>query len=221
VATEVASEDQVTKEVRFCDVPSEYAPVAVNCIVKPEGMELLVAATAMDCSVAVVTVRVVLPKMFPEVAMMPAEPAPIQVASPLGAIMATEGVSEDQATEEVRFCDVPSEYVPIAMNCIVKPAGMDGLAVAATAMDCNVAAVTVRAVLPEMLPEVALMSAEPIPMLVTRPLGAIMATEVVPEVQITEDVIFCDVPSEYVPVAVSCIVRPAGTDGLAGATAMD
>ena len=46
-----------------------------------------------------------------------------------------------------------------------------------------------------MLPEVAVMTDEPAPMLVARPLATV-ATEVVPEVQVTEEVMFCDVPSE-------------------------
>ena len=51
-------------------------------------------------------------------------------------------------------------------------------------------------VLPETLPEVAVMTDEPAPMLVARPLATTVATEVVPEVQVTEEVMFCDVPSE-------------------------
>ena len=44
---------------------------------------------------------------------------------------------------------------------------------------------TVSVVLPEMLPAVAVMTDEPTPMLVARPVAATMATEVVPEVQVT------------------------------------
>lgn len=70
-------------------------------------------------------------------------------------------------------------------------------------MDCSVADVTVSVVLPDMLPEVAVMTDEPTPMLVARPLAATVATEVVPEDQVTDEVMFCDVPSEYIPVAVN------------------
>jgi hypothetical protein len=84
-----------------------------------------------------------------------------------------------------------------------------------------VAAVTVSVVLPETLPEVAVMSDEPTPVPVARPLGTIVAAEVVPEVQVTNDVMSRDVPSENVPVAVNCLVRPAGIDGFAGVTAID
>lgn len=66
-----------------------------------------------------------------------------------------------------------------------------------------VADVTVSVVLPEILPEVALMSVEPIPVLTARPPAETEATEVVPEDQATEDVISHDVPSEYVPAAMN------------------
>lgn len=79
---------------------------------------------------------------------------------------------------------------------------MDGLA-GVTAMDCSVAPVTVSVVFPETLPKVALMTDDPAPTAVARPLAATMASEVVPEVQVTEEVMSCDVPSEYVPVAVN------------------
>ena len=72
-----------------------------------------------------------------------------------------------------------------------------------TAIDTNVAAVTVNVVLPETLPRVAVMTDEPIPTPVARPLATTVATEVVPEVQVTVVVMFSEVPSEYVPVAVN------------------
>jgi hypothetical protein len=54
----------------------------------------------------------------------------------------------------------------------------------------------VSVVLPWTLPEVAVMSDEPTPVPVARPLETIVAAEVVPEVQVTEDVMSCDVLSE-------------------------
>jgi hypothetical protein len=72
---------------------------------------------------------------------------------------------------------------------------MDGLR-GVTAIDCRVAAVTVSVVLPEMPLEVALMTDDPALMQVARPVAATVAIDVVPEDQVAEDVIFCEVPSE-------------------------
>ena len=68
VATVVDEEFHVAVPVRFCVVPSLKVPVAVNCSVFPIAIEGFVGATAMDASVAGVTVSVVLPETEPEVA---------------------------------------------------------------------------------------------------------------------------------------------------------
>lgn len=54
-----------------------------------------------------------------------------------------------------------------------------------------------------MLPEVAKIMDEPAPMLVASPFTSTVAVEVVSDDQITEDVMFVDVPSEYEPIAVN------------------
>jgi hypothetical protein len=72
-------------------------------------------------------VSIVLPEMPPEVAMMNAEPVPIPVARPPGATVAIKVAPEDQVTEEVTSRDVPSEYVPVAVNCFVELLAMIGL----------------------------------------------------------------------------------------------
>ena len=81
--------------------------------------------------------------------------------------------------------------------------------------------VTVSVVFPEIDPEVAVITEEPATTPVARPFATIVAADVVPDVQVTEVVMFRDVPSEYVPVAVNWFVKPAGMDGFAGVTAMD
>jgi hypothetical protein len=116
--------------------------------------------------------------------------------------VATEVVPEDQVTADIISHDEPSEYVPVAVNCLVSPLGMDGLA-GVTAIVCSVAAFTVSVVLSEMLPDVAVMTDEPTLMLLIRPLAETVATDVVPEDQVTEVVMLSDVPSEYAPVAVN------------------
>jgi hypothetical protein len=59
--------------------------------------------------------------------------------------------------------------------------------------DCSVAAVTVSVAFPETLPEVAEMADEPALIPIARPPAETVATEVVPEDQITEDVMSFDV----------------------------
>jgi len=81
------------------------------------------------------------------------------------------------------------------LNRSVTPPAMLGLA-GVTAIDCSVAAVTVRVAFPEMLPEVAVMTDEPAARLVTRPPVVTVATEVVPEVQVAEAVMSLEEPSE-------------------------
>jgi len=68
VATVVVTELQVAVPVKFCVELSEKVPVAVNCSVAPFAIEGFAGVTAIDTSVAAVTVRVVDPVMAPETA---------------------------------------------------------------------------------------------------------------------------------------------------------
>ena len=90
-----------------------------------------------------------------------------------------------------------------------------------TAIDCNVAAVTVSTVEPVMLPSFALIVLVPVATPVARPPLVIVATEVVAEAQVTCDVRFCVLLSLKVPVAVNCTVLVAITDGFTGVTAIE
>jgi len=76
-------------------------------------------------------------------------------------------------------------------------------------------------VLPERLPEMAVIVVIPGEMTVARPLLLTVATDGFDELQVTCVVISWAVPSEYVPVAVSCGVNPTLTVGLAGVTVME
>jgi hypothetical protein len=106
------------------------------------------------------------------------------------------------------------------VNCCVAPLVIDGLA-GVTAIDCNVAAVTVSTVEPLIEDDVAAIVEVPSPAPVTRPAALIVAIVVVPELHVTVPVRFCVVPSLNVPVAVNCCVAPLVIDGLAGVTAID
>jgi hypothetical protein len=203
VVTEVFDEVQVTCWVISRVDPSEFVPMATNCWVTPTGMD---GITVMEDRVAEVTVRVVLPEIVSKVAVMLAVPAAKAVASPLLLIVAAAGLDEVQVTWVVISWLVPSEYVPRAINCRVAPTGMlrsvgkeensKGKGFGVTAMEDRVAGVTVRVVLPEILPEVAVMVAVPAVRAVARPLLLTVASEVLDEVQVTWVVISWLVPSE-------------------------
>jgi hypothetical protein len=220
VATVVVPEFQVTVDVKFCVVPSLNVPVAVNCWVAPLAIDGFAGVTAIDCSVAAVTVSKVEPLIAPDVALIVEVPTPAPVARPVALIVAVAVVPELHVTVLVRFCVVPSLKVPVAVNCCVAPLAIDGFA-GVTAIDCNVAAVTVSKVEPEIDDDVAVMVEVPTPAPVARPAALIVAVVVVPEDQVTLDVRFCVEPSLNVPVAVNCCVAPLAIDGFAGVTAID
>jgi hypothetical protein len=85
---------------------------------------------------------------------MVVDPVPTALASPAVLIVATAAAEELHVAVLVRFCVLPSEYVPVAVNCCVLPLVIDAFA-GVTAIDTSVAAVTVSVVLPETAPEVA------------------------------------------------------------------
>ena len=64
-------------------MPSEYVPVAVNCLVAPSGVFAPFGVTAIDINVAADTVNVVLPETPPYVAVITLVPAATDVISPL------------------------------------------------------------------------------------------------------------------------------------------
>ena len=71
-------------------------------------------------------------------------------------------------------------------------------------MDTSVAAVTVRVVLPLMLPELAWMVVEPVPTEVAKPALLMVTTVRAEELHVAVLVKFCVLPSLNVPVAVNC-----------------
>ncbi len=87
--------------------------MAVNCLVVPLPIEGASGVTAMELSVAAVTVSVVEPKMLPDVAVIVVVPAATEVASPYEPaallIVAAAVLDELQVTAAVRFCVELSE----------------------------------------------------------------------------------------------------------------
>ena len=82
----------------------------------------------MEDRVAEVTVRVVLPKVLPNLAVMVVVPAARAEARPLLFTMATAESDEPQVTFEVILWVPPPGYVPVAKNCWVACRDMTGLA---------------------------------------------------------------------------------------------
>ena len=92
--------------------------------------------------------------MAPEAAEIVDAPGATPLATPAVVIVATEAFDELQLVEPVRFCVLPSLYVPVAVNCCVAPGAITGFT-GVTAIDESVAAVTVNVVEPATPPELA------------------------------------------------------------------
>jgi len=96
-------------------------PVAVYCSVLPFGRLELLGVTPIDTKVAGVTLSGVEPETLPSNAVMVVEPCAAAVATPFEPLalltLAMLVADELQLTAEVRFCVVPSVYVPVAVNC--------------------------------------------------------------------------------------------------------
>ena len=224
VATVATVELQCPLCVRSCVVPSVNVPVAVNGCVVPSGIVAVGGLIVIDASATAVTVSTVDPLTVPDVALTVAVPVPTFCPSPLLLIVAVVGVSEDHVAVLVRSCVLPSVNVPVAVNCCVVPNAIDGVA-GVTANDTSAAAVTVSVVDPLTPPTLAVMFALPTPApLATPGVGPpvlIVLTPGVSELHSTVLVIFCVLPSVYVPVAVKARVVPSGMTGTAGVTAIE
>jgi hypothetical protein len=138
VATVVLDDAHVAVLVRFCVLPSEKVPVAVNCCVAPAAIEALVGVMAIELSVAVVTVSTTAFEVFPLIAAVMFDvPAPFPVATPAALIVATVVLDDAHVAVLVRFCVLPSEKVPVAVNACVPFTAIEAL-VGATAIDDSV-----------------------------------------------------------------------------------
>ena len=83
----------------------------------PFAIDVLAALMAIDCRTAAVTVSVIEFEVTPLcVALMFVVPAPAPIAKAEALTVATAELEEDQVTELVRFCVLPSLKVPVAVN---------------------------------------------------------------------------------------------------------
>src|ERR1044071_328506 len=102
--------------------PSLNVPVAVNCSEAFTGIDALPGVTAIDVSVAFVTVRVAVPTCPAKSAEMLVVPGWTPIAEPtvLCALLmvANAGFEDVQVAKPVRSCLSPLLNVPIALNCV-------------------------------------------------------------------------------------------------------
>ena len=129
--------------------------MAVSWSVVPFAMLAPVGERLMPTSVAAETVSVALPVTAPMDALIVVWPCASPVARPTLAAaldtVAKAGLLESQTAWAVRSCVVPSENVPVAVNCWVVPLAIDGAA-GETAMALSVAPLTVSEVWPVTAP---------------------------------------------------------------------
>lgn len=106
---------QTTEPETSCVLLSLNAPVAANCLVVPTAMLELAGLTAIDISVAPVTVRVAVPLTEPLVAEIVVLPMVKLVAFPFTSTVATE-VEDEAHVTDVKTCVLPSSKLPVALN---------------------------------------------------------------------------------------------------------
>jgi hypothetical protein len=194
----VFEDAQVAVEVKSWVLKSVNVPVATNCCVAPIARSTPVGVTAIDTSVAAVTVSVAAFEVMPldtaviaDVPMLSPVALPFEPAALL--MLATAVLAGNQVAVVVKSWVLLSVNVPIAVNCCVNPLAMLGL-VGVTAIDASAAAVTVKVVEPEIVPNAAVISEEPVVAVVARPLLPaallIVATDVVADIHVTRVVRF-------------------------------
>jgi hypothetical protein len=110
-------------------------------------------------------------------------------------IVATAVADEFQDADEVRSCVELSEYVPMTVNWSVIPKERTRFA-GEMEIEFSDNVFTVRVVASELSPDRAVMVVEPVSTEVARPAESIVATAELEEVQITELVRSCVLPSE-------------------------
>jgi len=149
------------------------------------------------------------------------DPLPAVLANPPGLMVATLTSDDDQVTCAVRFSELPSLKLPVAVNCCVPPNDMVVVS-GATVMESSVALVTVNVAAPDCPANSAVMVAVPGATPVAKPLvGDALLTVAIDagdEVQLTELVRFCVLLSANVPMALNWVAVCSATLAIAGVT---
>jgi hypothetical protein len=194
-------------------------PTAVNFSDVPFAIRGVLGMMLMDTRWAVETVKVVEPLTAPSVAEMVVVPVARLPTKPRLFMVAVAGLEEPQRTESVRSSVLVSLKVPVAVNCFVVPTAMLEFA-GVTAIETNVALLTLSEAVPVTEPETALIVADPGPTDVARPEALTVAVPGSDDVHVT-DVKSCVLPSSKVPVALNCWSVPRAIATAFGSTSMD
>jgi len=125
-----AAEDEVQKTVPVtsCVLESLKVPMAVNCLVVPTAMLELDGLTAIETSVAAVTVSDAVPLTDPDVAVIVAVPVPTAARSPVAGLTLATALDDELHVTEGSSCVLPSSKLPTALNCSAVPAAIEGVA---------------------------------------------------------------------------------------------
>src|ERR1700730_18236764 len=122
-----------------------------------------------------VTVRLPIPAKDPAVALIVAVPTARATAAPLALTLAIAGPDEVHVAAFVRFCKLPSLYVPVAVNCCLSPAAIEALA-GVTATEARTGEVTVNMAVPCTVPEAAVIVVLPTIKPLAKPAALIVAS---------------------------------------------
>ena len=166
----------------------------MNCCVVPSGTTGIAGVTAMETRTAGVTVRVVEPVIEPEAALTLVLPNATLLATPCELTVAMPEFVVFQAAEFVRSKVLPSVYVPVTFKACVVPSAKEEFAGVMT-RETNVGCVTVTVVEPVMDPEAAVTVAVPTLAPVSRAVLLMLAIAGAEELQLTELVTSCVLPS--------------------------
>jgi hypothetical protein len=164
-----------------------------------------------------VTVNAAEPLIVPEVAVIAVVPWAKEAARPPLLTVATALADEVHCAVLVRFCVLPSLYVPVAANCSASPTAIAAV-VGVTEIEASTVGLTLRVAEPLIVPEAAVIVAVPCAKPVATPLLFTVAIEAAEELHCAVLVRFWVVPSLYFPVAVNCWLLPEATDAEAGVT---
>lgn len=172
----------------------------------------------IESSLTVDTVSEVDCVTLPHAAEIVVLPVRILLTNPVSSMEATVGLDELQSTDEVISSVELSLKVPMAVNCLTAPAGMDESS-GAIASETSVAFVTVTDAVAEMVPEIAVTVVVPGPTATPSPFASIVRTSTTLEDHSAFST--CVLPSSKLPVAVNCCCVPGAIEALAGESVMD
>jgi hypothetical protein len=156
----------------------------------------------------------------PKAAVMVVVPRFLAVTTPLTVMLAIVGAEELHVTDPVMSWVVPSENVPVAVNCCNWPREIEELA-GEMEIEVAVALDTLSVVPDDAVPVVAVILELPAATPMAKPAApfTLMATAVgFEDVQFIEAVTFCTLPSVIVPMAVNWSLVPCAIVGFAGDT---